>query len=176
MITPYLVFILAAIFIAAAIPKIISSEEFMKTLYGIGLPIRLLRITAIAIPVAETLFVIMLLLPQTYVVGGICLLVLQLSFSVITVKAIVQKKKIKCNCFGNIMPGELGWAGLVRLIILIAITVYVVNGSDSIVYDQPVDETFYQIVSSLGVIALYAVILKMAKGWIEIRKGGAQDG
>lgn len=70
MIISYFVFILAGIFVVAAFQKLLSPAEFMKTLYEIGIPRRYRRFTAAAIPIAEAVSVILLLIPDTRVVEG----------------------------------------------------------------------------------------------------------
>jgi hypothetical protein len=170
-IVSYFVFMLSGIFIAAAVQKLFSPAEFMKTLYGIGVPRRYRRLTAAAIPIAEAASVILLLIPKSRVVGGACLLALLFSFTIITVKAIVQKKKIECNCFGNIMPGTLGWGGLTRLIVLIVMTSFGMIGSDSDLYGRPSTEIFYQIVASIGILVLYVVVARVVANWNALRKG-----
>lgn len=171
MVITYFVFILTGVFMAAAIPKLITSGEFMKTLYGVGVPHRYRRFAATAIPVAEAVSVILLLIPWTRVVGAICLLVLLMSFAIITVSAMIQKKKIDCNCFGSIMPSKLGWIGLVRLTILIAMAIYVLIGKDVSLYDRPAEEILYQIFASIGILVLYAVFAKACENWIAMKKG-----
>lgn len=171
MLIPYLIFVLAGVFVAAAIPKLYSSTEFMKTLYGIGIPHRYRHFAAVAIPITELAISFLLLIPATRDIGNIGLLLLLLSFIVITVKAIVQKKRIKCNCFGSIMPSELGWTGLIRLMILMAMSIYVLIGQDINSYDRPIEETFNQITASIGILFLYAMVSKLANNWTAIRKG-----
>lgn len=156
---------------AAAVQKLLSPAEFMKTLYGIGIPRRYRRFTAAAIPIAEAASVILLLIPKSRIVGGACLLALLFSFTFITVRAIVQKKRIDCNCFGSIMPGTLGWSGLARLIVLIAMTSYGMIGSDAGLYARPSTEIFYQIVASVGILVLYVVVARVIANWNAIRKG-----
>src|SRR5690606_3772048 len=96
----------------------------------IGVPRRYLILMSLHIPIVELVSVILLLIPNTRVAGIIVILLLLTMFMLVSVKAIIHKKKINCNCFGNLLPGQLGWVTLIRVFVLVILSILILFTHD----------------------------------------------
>ena len=90
---------LGSVFVAAALPKLTSPQEFSAVIdaYGI-LPEPLLLPAAILIPVLELIFGVGFVLKKPW--GAVGILAMLLFFICILSYAIIQGFDIDCGCFG----------------------------------------------------------------------------
>lgn len=169
----YMVIIMSGFFIVSSISKFFSISDFMKTLYNVGIAQRYLRIVAWSLAIAEVVTALLLLIPISKRIGAIVLLLQLIVFMSVTVRTIAQKKKLNCNCFGSLLPSELGWKSLIRLILFTGMGVIILLDPKVNPYAVLGGDLFYQISSSIGIIVLYVVITRVVSNMISIREEGA---
>ena len=118
--------LLAAVFIVAAIGKLLDLDGSHRALVEFGVPARLARLGAVLLPVAELAVAIALLFVPTARWGAVGALLLLLGFSAGVVRAISRGEAPDCHCFGQIHSEPAGRSTLIRNAVLAAAAALVV--------------------------------------------------
>lgn len=158
----YILFVLSIFLLISGLAKLVSQIDFMKTLHNIGIARRLLKPVAIAVPVLEIVAAILLMIPMTQFIGGIVSLGLFVAFMIVVIKTMAQNKKVDCNCVGNLLPEEMGWSTIIRLIIMMAMVGYLLVIQSADVTAVATVDLIYQLLSSIGILGIYAAGTLMA--------------
>lgn len=117
--------LLAAVFVTAGVAKLRDRAGSIEATVGFGLPVRLARPAASALPIAE-LAVAAALLPRASVVwGALGAAVLLVVFLVAILVNLVKGRRPDCHCFGQLHSSPAGWATAVRNALLAAVAVFV---------------------------------------------------
>jgi uncharacterized membrane protein YphA (DoxX/SURF4 family)/peroxiredoxin len=125
--------LLAAIFALAGGAKLSDREGSRKVLEDFGVPLRWARRGAIALPIAELLTAVAILVYPTARIGAAVALVLLLGFIAGVANAMRKGLDVDCGCFGRIYSATAGSATLVRNAVLAGLAaVVVIHGPVSI--------------------------------------------
>jgi len=122
--------LVAAVFLVAAVPKIINPQEFALAVFRYQMaPYGMVNLIAILLPWVELVAALALVaprIPPAWRAGGSgILLVLLLAFTVAIALNIYRGVDIACGCFSvNPDIGKIGWLSMGRNAILILVTVW----------------------------------------------------
>lgn len=159
--------VLACIFLAAALSKLADSTGSRRALIDFGIPPIVVPPLAILLPLTE-LAISLLLIPVTTAwwgaVGGFALLLLfvaGISFN------LAQGRTPDCHCFGQLHSAPVGWATLVRNVLLAAIA--------GLIIWQGKEHPGYSIIGLLGslqpdqligiIFGVFVILLVAIEGW-----------
>lgn len=125
--------LLVAVFLVAALAKVIDQPGSRKSLIGFGIPSILAYPLAILLPLSELAVSISLLPTSTAWWGCLGALTLLVLFSIVISFNLAQGRKPDCHCFGQLSAGPIGWHTLVRNSILgIPAGFIALRGSDNV--------------------------------------------
>jgi peroxiredoxin/uncharacterized membrane protein YphA (DoxX/SURF4 family) len=118
--------VLAAVFVAAAVGKLLDREGSRQALRDFGIGTQLAGPGAIALPLAELAVAVALLPEPTALAGALGALVLLAAFSVGIGRAMARGEAPQCHCFGQLHSEPAGAKALVRNLVLAAPAVFVI--------------------------------------------------
>ncbi len=147
---------LAAIFVTAAVGKLLDREGARQAMRDFGAPVRLAGPAALLLPVVEIAVALALIPPVTGWFGAIGALLLLAIFSAAIALSIARGRAPDCHCFGQLGGGPVGLSTLARNAGFIAIAlVAVAAGPDQEGYGWVTDLTrLEQATLALGGIAI----------------------
>ena len=106
--------LLAGVFAAAGIAKLLDLAGSEAAMRGFGVPDRLAKPAGIALPVAELFFAILLLPVATAAWGGLGALLLLLAFVGGISYSLSRGRRPDCHCFGQLHSEPVGMPTLIR--------------------------------------------------------------
>ena len=118
--------LLAAVFIVAAIGKLLDLHGSRRALVEFGVPPRAARVGGVVLPLAELAVAIAVLFAPTASWGGVGALLLLVAFSAGIARALSRGEAPDCHCFGQIHSEPAGRPTLIRNAVLAAAAVLVV--------------------------------------------------
>jgi uncharacterized membrane protein YphA (DoxX/SURF4 family) len=121
--------ILAVVFGVAAIGKLRDVRGFTTTLTGFGVPGALRRLLGVAVPGAELVATVLLLVPATVTLGALVAAALLAIFSAATASALSRGAHLDCACFGAASTEPIGAHTLIRNAVLAGMTIAVLVAS-----------------------------------------------
>ena len=124
-------FILAAVFVVAAVAKLRDRDGTAEALRGFGVPDQVVPQAVLLLPAAEALGALLLLLPATYVVGAVWTLGLLLAFTTAIVVNLARGNRPACRCFGEMSAKPIGPQTVARNVGLSLLAVLVVAAAPS---------------------------------------------
>jgi len=165
----YLTFLMAVIFLTSSVSKFVSPKTFHRTLIQLGIRGRQVRLLGWFIPSIEILTALLLVVPGGQRSGQITMLILLLGFTAVVGKAIIKKTDTDCNCFGSFLPEKLGTSTLIRLIVLIGVTVFLIASEPVELYALPVEQLIFQVLASTGWFAIYILSAQVIRQFKALR-------
>ncbi|HEX3801319.1 MAG TPA: MauE/DoxX family redox-associated membrane protein [Solirubrobacteraceae bacterium] len=117
--------LLVVVFGVAGLAKLADAQGTSDTVEAFGIPKRLARPAAQALPVAELIVAVALIPQPTARWAGIGAALLLIVFSGGVSYALSQGRTPDCNCFGQVSSEQISWRTLARNAVLIAIAVFV---------------------------------------------------
>ncbi|MDU5145409.1 MAG: hypothetical protein E6230_24845 [Paenibacillus dendritiformis] len=154
--------VLSVLFLFSAITKIVALDAFKQTLTELGFSRRGYRSLLITIVLGlEVVAAISILTDQWLLYGQIGIFVLSTGFIWATYKAISQRKRIICNCYGNLTEEQFGMNTIIKnvVIILLTVSLFFENSPSSIIQASLIDILYAACVSA-GLIILYSLIIQ----------------
>lgn len=121
--------ILAAVFLLAGATKVADPAGTRKALRNFGVPGVLAKPGMILLPLAELLTAVLLIPISTMWYGAWAALILLGVFLLAVGLAMALGRKPDCHCFGQLHSSPVGWATLVRNVVLAACAGLLVWGS-----------------------------------------------
>lgn len=107
--------VVAAVFAAAAIPKLADPGSFAEAIQNYRLfPDAWAPVLASVVPVLELVTCLALLSPWAHRGGALVVAGMLVFFSAAIAQAIVRGIAIDCGCFGQATPSTADWTALVR--------------------------------------------------------------
>ena len=124
--------ILFAVFLVAGFAKLADRAGAREALLAFGVPPRVVAPLAIALPVAEMVVAVALLVPASVPAGAVAALGLLLCFCAAISLAMLRGERPQCHCFGQLHSAPAGAGALVRNTLLagLAAAVLVVGSND----------------------------------------------
>jgi len=110
--------VLAAVFLLAAVGKLLDLAGSRKALEEFGVPVRVAALAGPALPLAELAVAAALLIRPTAVAGAAAGLLLLVVFVGGIARAMAQGRAPDCHCFGQIHSEPVGPAALARNAVL----------------------------------------------------------
>lgn len=117
--------LLAAVFLVAAIAKLVDPARTRQTMRDFGVPTRAAPLAVGGVVVAEMLIAVLLLFARTAWIGDAAALALLAIFSIVISVQLLRGRTPECRCFGQIAAGPIGWRSLLRNAILAALAVLI---------------------------------------------------
>jgi peroxiredoxin/uncharacterized membrane protein YphA (DoxX/SURF4 family) len=163
--------VLCAVFVVAAIGKLIDLPASRRSLVGFGVPERPAAILGTLLPFAELAVAIALLFEPTAQWGALGALLLLVAFIAGISNALRQGEAPDCNCFGAIHSEPASAKTLVRNAVLAVIALIAVIWGPGPAIDSWVsDRTAAELVAVItGTLAL-ALLLVGVPMWLENRR------
>jgi peroxiredoxin/uncharacterized membrane protein YphA (DoxX/SURF4 family) len=163
--------VLCAVFVVAAVGKLIDLPASRRSLVGFGVPERPAAILGTVLPFAELAVAIALLFAPTAQWGAIGALVLLLAFIAGISHALRAGEAPDCNCFGAIHSEPASTKTLARNIVLAAIAlVAVIWGPGPAINDWVADRTAAELVAVITGTLTLALLLIGVPMWLESRR------
>jgi methylamine dehydrogenase accessory protein MauD len=160
---------LAAVLVVAGVAKLLDGDGSRRALAGFGVPARLVRPLALALPPLELAIGIALVPVETAVAAAIAAAVLFGAFAVAIGLALARGERPDCHCFGALHSAPAGPLALARNVALgaLAATVAVAGPGDSL---ADVDATSAGI--AVAVLALLTLVGLTWFAWQLFRQNG----
>jgi Methylamine utilisation protein MauE len=116
-------FALAGVMLVAATGKLLRSDEFVAALRLSRLPEAVVRVAAVAVPLAETALAFWLVLspPRALPVAFAATAALLAAFTSWMLSVQARRLYVRCGCFGG--GGEVGAATIVRNLVFLCLAV-----------------------------------------------------
>ena len=163
--------LLAAVFIVAAIGKLLDLEGSRRALVEFGVPARAARLGGVVLPLAELAVAIALLFVPTASWGAVGALLLLLAFSAGVVRAMSRGEAPDCHCFGQIHSEPAGRSTLIRNAVLAAAAVLVVVAGPGPSLDGAVASLHGAQIALVATSVLAAVLaVAVAQLWADRRR------
>jgi uncharacterized membrane protein YphA (DoxX/SURF4 family) len=124
-------FVVAAVFLTAALPKIGDPTTFATDIDNYRmLPDALIGPFAVGVPLLEAL-IGLALVTGVYARGAAVLASgLLVAFAIAMVQAIVRGIDLDCGCFGHVVETRVGWLSVMRNVLLLVACAVVIAGPD----------------------------------------------
>jgi putative oxidoreductase len=123
--------IVAAVFLAAAVPKVIDPATFATDIdnYRV-LPDALIGPIAVGLPLIETI-VGLALLTGIYARGAAIVAAgMLVAFAIAMIQAIARGIDLDCGCFGHVVEAQVGWMTVSRNVVLTVAALVITLGPD----------------------------------------------
>jgi putative oxidoreductase len=123
--------VVAAVFLAAAIPKVLDPVTFATDIDNYRMvPDALIGPMAVGFPLLETI-VGLSLVTGVYARGGaIVASGLLAAFAIAMIQAIVRGIDLDCGCFGHVVETQVGWLTVTRNVVLMLACAAIALGPD----------------------------------------------
>jgi peroxiredoxin/uncharacterized membrane protein YphA (DoxX/SURF4 family) len=149
--------LLAAVFAVAGIAKLRDLAGSRQAVAEFGVPARLAPSIGTALPIAELVAAVLLIIHPTARWGALVALLLLVSFVIGIATAMSRGRAPDCNCFGQLHSAPAGRSTLARNVVLAALaSVVVVHGPG------PAINTWIAARSAAELVAIIAVIAALA--------------
>ena len=120
-------FILGTIFILAGISKVFRTASFARALRKFELlPNSLVAPISVAVPILELLCGLVLVLGVVPSLAALLLVISLIAFTTFIGRALIERKKIECGCFGPTAPRPITWWTVVRNMVLLCFGLLVI--------------------------------------------------
>jgi thiol-disulfide isomerase/thioredoxin/uncharacterized membrane protein YphA (DoxX/SURF4 family) len=106
--------VLVGVFAVAGFAKLQDLVGFRKTAIAFGVPTRISKLVAIAVPLFELAIAVLLLRASTAWGAGLLALALLTVFTAAIVANLARGEKTPCQCFGQLSSKPIGWSTLGR--------------------------------------------------------------
>jgi len=117
--------LLAAIFVVAAVSKLADRRGVAEAAGGLGVPPAMVGPVAVLLPVVELAVAAMLPWSATAVAGAAAALFLLVLFTCLVVLNLSRGTRPACHCFGQVGDAPIGVGTVVRNLVLMAMAVVV---------------------------------------------------
>lgn len=118
--------LLVVVFATAATAKLRDRGSFADTVSAFGVPPRLARYVAVAVPAVELATAVALLVQDSARWGALAGALLFVLFIAVVARALGQGLEVDCNCFGQLSSQQIGWKTLARNGALLLVAVFAV--------------------------------------------------
>ena len=163
--------VLVAVFVTAAIGKLMDLRESRASLAGFGVPERLATILGTTLPFAELAVAVALIPRPTAQWAAVAALALLIAFIAGIGNAMRKGEAPSCNCFGAIHSAPAGRTTLARNILLAAVAGLVAVWGPGPAVDSWTDAQgsaeLVAVAAAIAALALAAVAVSM---WLENRR------
>jgi peroxiredoxin len=163
--------LLCAVFVVAAVGKLLDLDGSRRSLVGFGLPERAANAFGTALPFAELAVAVLLIPRPTAQWGAVGALILLGAFCAGIGNALRQGEAPDCNCFGAIHSAPASRWTLVRNVALAVIAVVGVAWGPGPAIDAWVSaRTAAELVAIVAAIAAIFLLVVAVPMWLENRK------
>ena len=159
----YVTFFLTGILLVSSISKLLSQKDFQRTLFNIDVRRRWITTLGWLVPALEAIISLLLVISATQLIGRMVLLLMLVTFASVISRAIYHKKQTECHCFGSLLPEKLSMLTLLRLLLLIGLTLYLLLTKSDVTTWVPARPLVYQAFTSFGLLAIYALVVTIIK-------------
>ncbi|WP_218033629.1 MauE/DoxX family redox-associated membrane protein, partial [Paenibacillus alginolyticus] len=156
----YCIILISVIFLTSGFSKFLSLSNFRSTLNQLGLHDFASRVVSIGFPILEIIISVSILTDSYSFYTQILIMILLALFFFFSIRTLLKKQTIKCNCFGNLVEENFGITTLIKIIIFAILDGFLLlnkaqlnltNSVEIIIVFQTVIQLFllYVLISSL---------------------------
>ena len=159
--------VLAAIFLIAGLAKLADRQGSRTALEGFGVRARLARPVGIALPVAELVTAVALVVPATAWSGAVAAAALVGLFIAGIAVSLARGVEPDCHCFGQLHSEPVGWRTLARNLALLALAVVVIAEGAPGPMMSPVSwvTELSTTETVLAAVVLFLAFVAVGQGW-----------
>jgi uncharacterized membrane protein YphA (DoxX/SURF4 family) len=118
--------VLAAVFVWAAVPKLLDPAAFAEAIANYHLvPDALVGAVAVVVPVLELVIAVALVVGLGARGAAIAAAAMLVSFTIGMIQAMARGIDLDCGCFGTATKTEVGWGSIARNVALIGLAVVI---------------------------------------------------
>ncbi|MBP2000946.1 putative membrane protein [Paenibacillus shirakamiensis] len=162
---------LVVIWLLSGLLKLLSITTFKNTVEQL-IGKRLAATATYVVPIAEVGFALGLFFQKGIGLVWTLSLLLLMTFLFFNLRSIMLKQDLSCNCFGSAVPDRFGPVALLKILIITAMTLYLIGWSGI----QPIfawkdSSSLYYLLLSLGIFCIYALlanVIDLHKKWHSI--------
>src|SRR5512144_1279344 len=158
--------ILAGVFTLSAGTKLASPSRTASAAHDLGLPSVLATPVGWVLAPVELGLAVGLLVPGALRIAAAAILALLVTFSAVTVAALITGRRPTCHCFGNLHPVPIGRATLICNVALAGLTTLVLFAGQDSVWRVGQYVTSVELLGLL-IAALFAVVAVLA--WMVVQ-------
>ncbi|MBP1993581.1 MauE/DoxX family redox-associated membrane protein [Paenibacillus eucommiae] len=146
-------------FLLSGFLKLLDIKSFQSTLNQLNIIPKLVKLLSYMVPLLEILSAVLLLFETTRWIAECSLFCLCGAFVWTVYQSISKSKKIECNCFGNLGSETLGSITIVRIMLVVAMTLFLmVSGQNTDLYALSKTDWIGSISISIGIIVLFSLL------------------
>lgn len=153
---------LISVFILSGIMKLIQPKSFRKTLDDLQFPKFISGTLTYLVPLLECAAAVLLIFPETRIVGELLIVALLIGFTFSVWKAARLKSAVACNCFGNLIPETIGLKTFYRIVVLLIIDAAIFIFQEIEYLSGTITDWILAALLSVTVIALYSLLMTMS--------------
>lgn len=162
--------LLAAVFVAAGMAKLLDQPGARSSLQAFGVPFSAVGAIALSLPLAEIVTAVALLIEPLARWGALSALLLLLAFMAGIARAISQGQAPDCHCFGQLHSAPAGRGTLVRNGVLAALAAAVVVGGPGPAIDAWVSDRTAAELAAVGAGLVAALLAALTlRLWLDNR-------
>ncbi|GIP20694.1 MauE/DoxX family redox-associated membrane protein [Paenibacillus sp. J22TS3] len=147
--------------------KLVSMKSFTSTVEVIMGKGRWASSLAFALPIGEIVLSVGLWFEYIKVIVCTGSLIFLCIFMAVNIRSMLLKQEVACNCFGLAVPDRFGWGAVIKLLLLIGMTVYLMTGTRDLPLWGATGLPLYLLLST-GLFLVYALVmayLDFRKNW-----------
>lgn len=159
MLASFLQSLLIVTFLVSGMAKLFGFEDFMKTFEQLEIKTAYARLLAPMVILLEILAPILLIMSQTQMYSYMIVIFLLVCFSWSVYRAYSRQLKVACNCFGNLQQETFGWNTVFRIVLLLAIVIYLITTRTTVDwFSYPAEDIVYAFIGSVGTLLIYMML------------------
>lgn len=162
--------LLAAVFLAAGVGKLLDRDGSRAALADFGVPARLIAAAAVALPLAEVAIAIALVLALSARGGAVGAAAVLLAFTIAIGNAVLHHRAPECHCFGQIHSAPAGGGTLTRNGLLLLLAAFVASKGPGPALDTWVSQRTPGELALSASIAVLAILAAAGGYWLERRR------
>lgn len=156
--------VLAAVFAAAGISKIVDRAGSVRAIKEFGIPDRFSRLLALALPVFELAVAVALVPDISAWWGAVSALSILVVFIAVIATNLARGRRPDCHCFGQLHSAPIGWRTLVRNVILAGVAGLIVWQADDTAWSTALSAIETVLLTAIAVLTVLLAIV----GWLAL--------
>lgn len=127
------------------------------------------KIVLVSIPFLELVSGLLIFIPSLQSVAIISIILLLVTFIVVSLLMTRKEQKIDCNCFGSLINEQLGWPTIIRNSLLIILVLFLVVNKNYLISLEEIIilDLILSVLISIGIILFYACF-KLTLNYIKV--------
>ena len=167
---------LASVFLVSGVAKLLDPDGTRAAFAGFGVPAVMHRVGSVALPLIELVVAVALVPLGSAWVASIAAAALMAAFTTVVVRAMAAGRRPDCHCFGQLSAKPIGWATVVRNVVLLGGALWLaLGGPDGVgrsVVPAGTSRAWVAATVVIGVLAVLVVVQGVIGFQLVVRYGG----